>query len=266
MSTADNTKKIPILVQFYTDHWGGHVRCILAHAKKVNALHETEAHVLEETALQSLWGIFKPPYYDPASELRKQARSIIDRMALAASSEFAPSGGTLAIDRAAYVDRFLPDGDAWAFFDPAAVWDAICRDYGGGKGAGMAYAQAASRVINLFSINPGQPPEIKSGAVILNLPVFLDATDKQLGLGNRLHPRCVGTVANALSSIGCFLAWAGIDEAAGAIRQALDKIGRDRQVTSRELIKIANGVSCITYQSRFEFRLHGDLGVGLGYS
>ena len=176
-----------------------------------------------------------------------------------------PEGATLQIDLTDYESRFLSGPDAMETFSPMSVWEALQADYGGEQGAEAAYSQIAQILVRKFHVEKGRPFETKAGRTILNLSVWLDSFDKKMGK-NRLSISCRDDVCTVLKALAGFMAWSGMDadDAQQAVHPWIIRFGDSRyNLESRSRHAVAEGLAIATYQNRFEFHFHGNLGEQL---
>ena len=173
------TQQTPPLVNYYAEQWPRYVKLCVDYANEITQFSVSELAVIrqKDDEGKAYWGVFpqqcENQLYD---NLRKQAENIVDRLVSLATESFTPPGVTVEIKPKEFTDHFLPDKDSFLGFDPASVWNALAEQYGGGLASETAYQQSAAKIVSAFQIRKGQPLEIKAGAVILNLTVYIQNT------------------------------------------------------------------------------------------
>ena len=256
------TQQTPPLVNYYAEQWPRYVKLCVDYANEITQFSVGELAVIrqEDGGGKAYWGVFpqqcENQLYD---NLRKQAENIVDRLVSLATESFTPPGVTVEIKPKEFTDHFLPDKDSFLGFDPASVWNALAEQYGGGLASETAYQQSAAKIVSAFQIRKGQPLEIKAGAVILNLTVYIDHFDAKHFNRKNLCYRSREELCKLLAALEAFLAWAEIDLDLPGLQRLKHRFNGPCQVNSRENIRVVNGLNIVTFQYRFEFRFSGEL-------
>jgi hypothetical protein len=196
------------------------------------------------------------------------ASSMVWRLvAIAARTFSGPGGAALKIDAMRTYHRFVcASGCEEAFdpaaFDPAAVWAALAEEYGGHNGVEHGYRQSAETFSHLFDLNKGKAVTRRRAGVVLVLKVDLDDFDSRHGR-KRLAHNSREAIDMLATAIPVFASWVGEDDAlVVGVQRLAQRFGRQASagrwnetgmVVSRERIDVCEGLSLVTYGTRFEF-------------
>ncbi|NCA72195.1 MAG: hypothetical protein EOM91_19400 [Sphingobacteriia bacterium] len=196
------------------------------------------------------------------------ATSIVWRLAAIAAKTFSgPGGAALKVDALRFCRVFVcGSGRENAFdpeaFDPAAVWSALVEQYGGRNGVECGYRQSAEALSRIFRLSQGSAVTRRRAGVVLTLKVDLDDIDKKFG-DKRLARHSRDGIDTLATAFPVFASWVdeGDDMVVG-MQRLEQRFGRfacagsgykPAEVRSRERIPVCEGLSLVTYGTRFEF-------------
>jgi hypothetical protein len=141
------------------------------------------------------------------------------------------------------------------FFDAAAVWARLCREFGGTVGLERGYRESAMQIRTSFGLHPGTNVECRRSGVVLSLPVWVDSISKR-SERKKLTFQSTERLLETLPALRTFAAWADDDGTLGEGLHGLAEHfgwGGKRDLSSREKIALGGSVCVVTYQTRFEF-------------
>ena len=253
--------------QHYADVWKRHLDAMDRHAAAMQDVYRIEQET-DCAMMNHEYGVFDEDDGDFLKEVREKGEKIFDRLVHYATEAFAPPGARLNIDSDKLHGKFIDkitgrDRDepyrdfmkkelaGWHRFDPAAVWAALEKAYGGNKGVELGYQQIAKELANFFEIKPGQAVETKAGCIVLNVRVY---SEKRYNGVHGLGYGSQGEVQKGLRHLAAVADWTDDTESAVCLRRYAERLGNDKTLASRERIDISENIEVVTFQSRFEFR------------
>jgi len=188
--------------------------------------------------------------HECAERVYEQAASMVRRLCLQASEQFAPGDAPLTIEHEGYLARFLGDGRPSAGglvdFDANEVWRALEAEFGGSRGVEQGYREAAEQLISSFWILPDTEIKYRGRFPVLRLGVyperdFRDPKVRRIG-------SCYRRVNAVLEALGVFARWEGRDE-----DFVLSGWGWHDPVWSRRTSGVMPGLEYRTFYEHFDF-------------
>lgn len=262
------TTTLPPLVEFYCKRWPDYLAGTLARLAQLDELETQELALIQDslTGWDCHRNIFDPRKDHVMRDINGNARDIIYRLVKIAVATFSPPDWKLAIDPNPYVKNHLnldapcedsetPPDRRHATFNPLAVWAALEADFGGTPGQQAAYFQMAEWLVMSFQLQPGQAIVVKPRHIVLNMPLYLGKDS------HTLDARSGHRIRHTLMALAGFLRWASPDTAFGDLMKSIREVSyTGYEITSRQAIELAEGLSVVTYRNRWEFRLAIALG------
>lgn len=203
-----------------------------------------------------------PSDYNIHQTLETAAAKLMSGLILHASRIYAPVGTSLEIDSNAVTRRFPINSNAFADFNPAAIWQYLEETYGGNAGETETWRQTAKGISDAFFRAMRSEVVRKGNFVVLEKSVYLDSIDKKFSGKNKLSYSCCGSLYDAFRHLSAFARWAERHHLAGDLNCAGNDYYRSHsEIESRKQYPMGvNGeIVVVTYHNKFEFKVRADV-------
>lgn len=182
--------------------------------------------------------------------LRQTRETVIETIYRMAEREFAPSGGSLSIERVS--NEIMGKDDE---FDPDRLWLFLEQKYGGQAGVELGYKQLAKTLVRHLGLR-GKPPVRKTNRIEFQQNAHVEA--KFRGGWNYSYSS-YNWIRETLNALEAFCVWAEDPVSAMKLASYVRRFGHYDEVTSRERIDLGS-VQMVTFLKSTTYELLGDLG------